>query len=315
METEGWAKLELPVIEFKRDGKPTVHIEELCCSGADTQFPERMGGGCEGIGHDAAAMSGSAPASLDAIIKLHSGEDSVKSVGYEVIDDDPEYISDHKCIVATQQLADTVFSIFSYNVEGLCRKAKIDPTFSTRMNRFYKKMTPRVNKGFIMCLQEVALQKPGSLENAIDTLGKIHEVFLKQVPEAKYRSDGYTGAIFYDGSVWDLRETLEIKREKSEKRSNAYRFGCSTGEIWVVNVHLKALLSTAVPKMFQFVCDPGDIHSKELSNILRTVESNNDEFKAPIYLCGDYNNPVDKTNLIICALESPVPAAATGWLW
>ena len=310
-----WEKVEAYSMQGERDGKSPVHVEELCCSGEVTQFPERMGEGCEGIGHDAAAMTGSAPASLDAIIKLQSGEDRVKRVGYDVIDDHDNYISDHKCIVATQQLGRTVFSIFSYNVEGLCRKTEDDQMFQSRMDLFSKKMPGLIKTGFIMCLQEVALQKPGSLKKAKDTLDKIKHVFSKKISDATYKSDDYTGAIFYDASVWSLLETLEIKREGSEKRSNAYRFSCSDGEIWVVNVHLKALLSTAVPKKLQFVWNPDDIHSKELSDILRKVEIHNVEFKAPVYMCGDYNNPGDKTDMIVRALQAPAPVETKRGNW
>ena len=301
-EMEDWTMILLPKMELKRGGK-VIYIEELCCGGVKTQFPERRGEGCEGPGHDIAAMSGS-PASLDAIIKMYSGEDSIKRKGYEIIDDGPNYISDHKCIVASQQLGSTEFCIFSYNIEGLCRKTNNDNMFYKRMNRFYKKMSG-VKKGFIMCLQEVALQKPESLENTIDTLDRIKADFAKKIPRAVYQTDGYTGAIFYDSSVWVLLQTLEIRREGSEKRSNAYKFKCSDGEIWVANIHLKALLSTS-SKLLQFVCNPGDTHTKELSNIIKKVEAKNDGFKTPVYMCGDYNNPADKTDLLMCALESPV---------
>ena len=82
-----------------------------------------------------------------------------------------------------------------------------------------------------------------------------------------------------------------------------------------MNVHLKALLSTALPKMLQFGGNPDDIHSKELSDILRKVETHNVEFKVPVYMCGDYNNPGDKTDMIVRALQAPAPVESIRGNW
>ena len=301
MEEETVFVLEIPYETIDFNGTE-VNISELCCYNEITQYSNRMGEGCEDSLHDIASKY-STESSLDAIIKVcknGSEKDIFDENKYEIIDDIEGYTYDHKCIKARLESKSKGidFDLMSFNIEGLCRKPGNHSMFRKRLNNFCKTIDKKIRNGFILCIQELSLQNDESLKFADNTISLLTKNFLKKFPDVKSSADGYTGCVYYDSSVWTLRNTIDIERSGSKKKSNAYHFTCEGGEIWVVNVHLKALLSTCTPG-FCRIYDPDNIHTKELNNILNKVNEKNENFEVPVYLCGDYNNPSSDKQVLI----------------
>ena len=301
MDEESVFVLEIPyeTVDFKGT---TVNISELCCYNGITQYSNRMGEGCEDSLHDIASKY-SSESSLDAIIKVCKNgteKDIFDENKYEIIDDIEGYASDHKCIKASLQNKSKGidFDLMSYNIEGLCKKPGNNLMFRKRLNNFYKTIGKKIRNGFILCIQELSLQQDESLKLAHETISLLTKDLKKNFPGVKSSTDGYTGCVCYDSSVWTLRNIIDIERTGSKKKSNAYHFTCEGGEIWVINIHLKALLSTCSPK-FCRIYDPDNIHAEELNNILNKVNEENKNFEVPVYLCGDYNNPSNDKELLI----------------
>ena len=303
--------------ESKMTVNGKIEVSMLCCYDEPTQYSKRMGAGCEDFQHDAIAYY-DISASLDAIVKVSakgSLNDKFEYTSYKVIPSGDDYVSDHDAVKAVIQCDNQKYDLISYKLEGLCRKTISDPMFFERLQRFQSKILDNVSPGFIMCCQEMVLQQPESLAQLADTEKKVLDTLSDKFRKVKSINDGFTGCIFYDALTWIHKETLEIGREGSKKKSNAYRFSSALGDVWVVNVHLKALKSTSIPAKFRLK-DPNERHAKELKNILDTVERSNRDFNVPVFLCGDYNNPMDKLVLFEQAFlhKPPVEQGASGGL-
>lgn len=303
--------------ETKMIVKGKTEVSMLCCYDVPTQYSKRMGAGCEDMQHDAISYY-DISASLDAIVKVcekGSPNDKFAYKSYKVIPGGDDYVSDHDAVKAVVHCDNQKYDLISYNLEGLCRKTVSDPQFFERLQRFQRKILKNVEPGFIMCCQEMVLQQTESLSQLADTEKKVLDILSDKFMKVKSINDGFTGCVFYDATTWIHKETIEIGRAGSKKKSNAYRFSCALGDIWVVNVHLKALKSTSIPAQFRLK-DPNTRHAAELKNILDNVEKSNPNFNIPVFLCGDYNNPMDKLVLFEKAFlhEPLVESAASGGL-
>jgi len=136
-------------------------------------------------------------------------------------------------------------------------------------------------------------------------------------------SDTYTSGIYYDKSVWELVRTIPIRRLYNgtlhSKFSNAYLFKCNNNPeciFWVVNIHLKAFDPTSKEYNLDYgqqyfsAFSGGETyinqaHIIELENIITELVTKSGllHFTIPIYLCGDYNNNLQKHILVKKALE------------
>lgn len=118
--------------------------------------------------------------------------------------------------------------------------------------------------------------------------------------------------MIYDEKAWALVNTEEIRRQNDDnKRSNAYLMHHKQGKfsIWIVNIHLKAF--GGMSDFFAENPERDNTHVTELGNIigrlLMTATEPGavpDTSKPPIYLCGDFNNPKSKLDLVQSAVRT-----------
>jgi hypothetical protein len=293
-----------------------IKITQLCCD-ESTQFASRMAH-CEDPGtfkpHTLAAYGSwitgiQDGTSLDGIVKIDATNINVSENIHHI--QKINYISDHNGIVLNLNISPINFNIISFNLEGLCRrypemnKTKYnDNEFNRRLELLQIHLIDYVKVGAIIACQELALQLYKDnlpLQNALldDSGKKILNELLKFNPNLQFESDTYTGGIYYDKSIWTVM-SLSIPRLTSKgfanKFSNAYLFTHKNIQLWVVNIHLKA------PDLTTTWTTITEAHKLELSNIINTIYNNN--FKIPIYLCGDYNNIGNKKDLIVDAIKS-----------
>ena len=311
-------------------GRYQLKVSEICCLDTPTQFSTRMKD-CESISHTAASKIETS-SSLDAVIKLinqKSKFDLFETLNYKILkpENKDDYVSDHdgvrvrlktKNLISHNTLdirSTLTFNLVSFNLEGLCRKTTNDPMFKSRLEKLQKILSSDVGYGFIMVCQEIVLQKIKSQDELlIENGNEIKKRLSNRRVNLKFNSDGFTGGIFYDSNVWDLEKTVEIKREGSDKKSNAYLLSLKSNgdKLWIVNIHLKAIMSAQSPTRANFMTslmyyagiETSDrTHSSELNNIINMVEKNNKQFKYPVYFCGDYNTSTNKTDLFQMTME------------
>lgn len=318
---------------------PYIIIQQRCCN-RPTQFPSRMAR-CEGVGHTFAAglsyfgsFLSNQDSNLDGIVELRNAtmlknEPTFKQVEY--LDTKP-YISDHNGIVlhlsVDTQNKPINFNIISCNLEGLCRQTKDDSRY--RIKSIKDHFTDVIKKGSIIVFQEIVLQKLANSElNMTDeddeesVLVKKHkwvdvvgEEILSELESINdnliFMSDTYTGGIFYDSSVWELKKTIDISRLYngllSAKFSNAYLFNCISTKclFWVVNIHLKAFPPGSIEHSLDLLNSNENVdkaHIIELEHIISQLIMESNYFRIPIYLCGDYNNHSPKDILVEKAIE------------
>ena len=286
---------------------------------------------CESFYHTVASNIESS-SSLDAVIKLinqNSEFDLFETINYEILKPEREadYVSDHdgvKVRLKTRNLishptldirTNLSFNLVSFNLEGLCRKTPDDIMFKSRLEKLKNILKSHVNYGFLMVCQEIVLQKIKSQDKLLKENGEmIKNKITNNRVKLNFESDGFTGGIFYDSNVWNLEKTIEIKREGSNKKSNAYLLSLKSNgdKLYLVNIHLKAIMSAQSPTRPNFMTslmyyagvETSDrIHSTELDNIIKTVEKSNKQFKYPVYFCGDYNTSTNKSNLFQMTIE------------
>lgn len=307
-------------------GTYQIKATEICCLDTHTQFSKRMKD-CESLSHTAASKIETS-SSLDAVIKLikqNSKFDLFETINYEILrpKHEDDYVSDHDGVKVRLKSENLIshprthlsFNLVSFNLEGLCRKTSDDPMFKSRLAKLKNILHSHVDHGFLMVCQEIVLQKIKSQDTLLEENGKmIKNVISNNKVKLNFESDGFTGGIFYDSNVWNLEKTLEIKREGSNKKSNAYLLSLKSNgdKLWVVNIHLKAIMTAQSPIRPNFMTslmhyagiETSDrIHSTELNNIIKTVENNNKRFKYPVYFCGDYNTSTNKSQLFQMTVE------------
>ena len=281
-------------------GSDEVLINLECCGDHLTLFPERVRG-CEGKPEHfvlgAVASIKTLNASYDAIVKIVNSSDSnpnlkLETKNMEVINK-INYMSDHNAIMIKLQNPDTEFNfnLLSFNMEGLCDRDYYPGEFSKRLELLEIHVNRFVTPGFIMVTQELVLQKD---KERLEETGQIIQNLLNDYFESKtglrpinFISDGFTGGIFFDQSIWNLNANnlVEIPRfnpKKIEyKKSNFYLFNHRDIEnlnIGIVNIHLKAPTPDSIYGLVEK-------QRKELQNILRKVDTVNEGFNVPIYLC------------------------------
>lgn len=308
----------------------SVNATEICCLDTHTQFSKRMRN-CESLSHTAASKIETS-SSLDAVIKVinqNSEFDLFKTINYEILKPKQadDYASDHDGVKVRLQTKNLIphprldfrsnfsFNLVSFNLEGLCRQKGNYTIFQERLKNLKNILTPIVDSGFIMVCQEIVLQKIDSQDEILEENGKtIKTNISNDKVKLNFKSDGFTGGIFYDSNVWKLEKTVEIKREGSNKKSNAYLLSLKSNgdKLWVVNIHLKAIMSAQTPTRSNFMTNlmyytgvetSDRKHSNELNNIINTVEKHNRRFKYPVYFCGDYNTSTNKSNLFRMTME------------
>ena len=299
----------------------TVNLTEICCFGELTQDPNRMKD-CESVAHTGMSYMGLPGTSLDGIIKVvntKSNLDVFKTLNYEILrpKNPNDYVADHDGIMTKLNHDNLFFNLVSFNLEGLCRKSSKDPMYPERLGRFEKLMRPNITPGFIMTSQEIVLQLKDKIQQKTfleENGGKIKDILNRVNGNIEFVPDGYTGGVFYDKKIWEMKESVEILRPGSDKRSNAYLFNTRIGNkrLWVVNIHLKAKKRANTPTRYSTLSslmsyvgiESSDItHTKELSNILNHVEEKNKRFNYPVYFCGDYNTTTDKKQLFRMSME------------
>jgi len=239
--------------------------------------------------------------------------------------DETNFISDHNGInmeVKVQNIKQTnniqekkkqiSFNVITHNLEGLCRKSEsLDaPLFRQNIKKIVPYFDGLIKVGTILLIQEMALQiGSDNLKKQQRILEENTNIVLKELnkinPNLVVITDTYTGAIIYDTTVWNLIQTLQIKRlsitgETSNKFSNAYLMQYNAKSdllIWFVNIHLKAL-ALSYSQTFK-----DQTHIFELKNIISKILELSEYNKYPIYFSGDYNNSTDKKYLIEKALK------------
>lgn len=306
-------------------GSDDIIINLECCGDYPTLFPERVRG-CEGKAEHfvlgAAASIKTLDSSFDAIVKIVNNSDrnpnlKLETKKMEVINK-INYMSDHNAIMIKLQNPDTRFNfnLLSFNMEGLCDRDYYPGEFSKRLELLEVHVNRFVTPGFIMVCQELVLQK--YIERLEET-GQIIKELLNDYLESKtgsrpihFMSDGFTGGIFYDDSIWNLNTLVEIHRfnpQKTEdKKSNFYLFNHRAIEnlnIGIVNIHLKAPTPEAYFKLVER-------QRHELQNILKKVDTINKGFNVPVYLCGDYNNRTNKAEQIFNSTRASLVNMTTG---
>jgi hypothetical protein len=267
-------------------------------------------------------------ASLDGIVRISHSDGSYRATeAYQIINHDPNFISDHNAVsvdveVTSAQPQSMQFNIITHNIEGMC--AEMSRAISVRrlLPTWY---AGHIKPGTLMVFQELALQKH---KNDADKQEKFLEGNLQKLLGAlegqaagcdlRGVTDKYTGSMIYDANEWTLEHTEEIRRPvigDRNKRSNAYRMKHKKGNfsIWLVNIHLKAL--GGLSDLFKNNPKRDKTHVDELRNIIQrlvTLMRSTDhgavpnDSKTPIYLCGDFNNPNSKFDLVQLAV-SKVP--------
>ena len=316
---------------------PVIIIQKRCCD-RPTQFPLRMAL-CEGHGHTFASVSSyfgsfvlNQDSNLDGIVELRNdtileNEPTFKEVEY--LDTKP-YISDHNGIVLHLSVDTINFNIISCNLEGLCRQTKNDSKY--RIKNIKDHFTDVIKKGSIIVFQEIVLQKLANstldvtdeeddedsvvvkTHKWVNVVGKEILLELESINDNLiFMSDTYTGGIFYDSSVWELNKTIDINRlyngSLSAKFSNAYLFNCISTKclFWVVNIHLKAFPPGSTEHTLDLVLysheNVNNAHIIELEHIISQLLLESRYFQIPIYLCGDYNNHLQKDILVAKAIE------------
>jgi hypothetical protein len=291
-------------------GSNDIQIDLICCGGEKTVFPVRVKGCEAATEHQILRLASKVVAlesSYDAIVKIVNNSAKnpnlkIESTNMQVINKE-NHMSDHNAIVTNLVNPDTKFNfnLLSFNMEGLCDRNYFPDEFGKRLKLLEEHISESVTPGFIMPCQELVLQKDTSKLN--DT-GVIIFRELNRYLESKsgltginFISDGFTGGIFYDSSIWNLIDILEIPRDIKkplEKKSNFYLFNYRKNKnlnIGIVNIHLKAPTPGAY---FNLV----EKQRLELQNILMKVNSLNPGFAVPVYLCGDYNNNSNKAEQI-----------------
>ena len=297
-------------------------ITEICCMEQGlTQYPSRMKH-CESIKHTTAAFCADGVQafstipgmgslvemtdnkSLDGIVKIEN-----KTKGeIHVVNDEPSiinklnYISDHDGILNKIELNNGgIFNLITFNLEGLCRTGLEDSIAitGTEFNRRLELLELHLHRynipGNIIVCQELVLQQYEDIEEQTEFVNETQEFILQKMREIFNPSniqsinDKYTSGIFYDNNTWNITELIEIGRDGSAKKSNAYLFTkinqVSSFSFWIVNIHLKS-------------CGTEEQHVSELVNIIQKVHEKNPDFKIPVYLCGDYNNKHSKKYLV-----------------
>ena len=316
-----------------------IIIQQRCCD-RPTQFPLRMAR-CEGSGHTFAAglsylgsFLSNQDSNLDGIVELRNNkilENEPIFKGVEYLDR-KTYISDHNGIIlhlsVDTQNKPMDFNIISCNLEGLCRQTKDDSRY--RIKSMKDHFTDVIKKGSIIVFQEIVLQKLANSElnmtddddeesvvvNKDKWVDVVGEEILSELESINdnliFMSDTYTGGIFYDSSVWELKKTIDISRlyngSLSAKFSNAYLFNCISTKclFWVVNIHLKEFPPGTTEHSLDLLNSNENVnkaHIIELANIISQLIIESNYFRIPIYLCGDYNNDSRKDILVAKAIE------------
>lgn len=312
------------------DRKNYMVVKQICC-GQDTQWASRMAG-CEDSAHTSAARAAWAaecfgsycPAfvsqklvfsdNLDGIVRLTTGLKPFVPQAEAIIymGNNDNYISDHNGV---NMLVDARgpgrdqarFNLITHNLEGLCyraesrKRARYEYVMAHLTEYFGQHIAP----GTVMMVQEMALQlEKKNIQKQREILTKnTGDVLDRLTPlngNLVARDDGYTGAIIYDASVWNLIQELNISRKGSNKYSNAYlmQFREYPGlHLWFTNIHLKAF-GGGITTQTQM----NTAHAEELANIIGHILENNPEHY-PIYFAGDFNNGAVKETLIISALQ------------
>lgn len=293
-------------------------MQQVCCTD-DTQFATRMAH-CEDPSHTIAGYIACVgeycptsifQASLDGIVRISFSKKNFipAGEGIQYIGDADNYISDHNGInlvvdLRRPQRPLARFNVISHNLEGLCYRQDKKDRYYQVLDLLTNYFEPYVTSGTVMILQELALQlhKKNPARQQI-ILNRNMETVLTHLrglnPKLTGITDGYTGGIIYDSSYWDIIRELKISRQGSPKFSNAYLMKFLLYpelHVWFVNIHLKAFGSSLSSQK-----SINNAHTTELANILDTVFSNNEE-GYPVYLCGDFNNPSVKYQLVIQAL-------------
>jgi hypothetical protein len=319
-----------PIIDqsrFKYGTNEEVIIEQICCGDKITVVPDRVLGCEASYSHKLLGTAASVKninSTFDAIVKIVNGHErnpnlNLISRNPNVIHHETNYISDHNSIFTNllEPNTDFNFNLVSFNIEGLCDRKVHPEQLERRLDLFETQISELVTSGFIMPIQELVLQKDAS--EIGETSNKISNI-LNKILESKYGKktiqfslDGYTSGIFFDTSIWNLENIVEIPRDKSkpnEKKSNFYLFKHRTIpnlNIGIVNIHLKA--PTADVILFSNL---SEIQRLELQNILKKVNEINPGFAIPVYLCGDYNNGKNKDIQIFNATRIKTKNLQTG---
>jgi hypothetical protein len=301
-------------------------VIEVCCGTDITQVTERMHG-CEDYEHDIAAnyaywkrlATGKAlQSSLDGIVRVsHRGGPYVANERSQIIIKEPDFISDHNAVRVnvdvTWASAQWHFNIITHNLEGMCAKMSRAERVRQLLNTWY---LGHIQRGTLMVIQELALQEHKTdakkqsafLNENKDTLLSALRAEADAGCDLQCETDGYTGCMVYDASAWEHVHTEQIRRPgDANKKSNAYLMKHKEGgfEIWLVNVHLKAF-GGLYDILFSENRERDEAHVGELRNIIDTLmRSEHGDLKVtPIYLCGDFNNPKSKRNLVKLAVDA-----------
>jgi hypothetical protein len=287
---------------------------------------------CEDYEHDAAALTAITAerwgrprwqSSLDGVVRISHRESSYDATeAREIITRDPDFVSDHNAVNVSVQVTSVSpsvqFNIITHNLEGLCGGASRATEVRRLLPRWYE---GHIKPGTLMVVQELALQKhkkdADKQQLLLDTnLRTLLSALQEQATGCDMRgvTDKYTGCLIYDANAWEQNRTEEIRRPRDDnKRSNAYQMRHKRGNfhIWLVNIHLKAF--GGISDFFEENLTRDNAHVDELRNIIERLvplmggdESGAvlDTSKTPIYLCGDFNNPKSKLDLVQSAVRT-----------
>lgn len=304
-------------------GSNKIDVELICCGDILTVFPERVSGCEASMTHKAlgaVAYVKAMESSFDAIVKIVNNNE--KNTNLKILSQRSEvinkinYMSDHNAICTRlfEPKTNFKFNLVSFNMEGLCDRNAYPGEYERRLELLEIHLSTLVTPGFIMATQELVLQSEVSqLKPTGENISYLLNNYLEYkngLRTIKFISDGFTGGIFFDSSIWDLFNVVEIPRNESKprkKKSNFYLFKHTkipNLNIGVVNIHLKAPTPGAY---FNLV----EKQRLELQNILKKINTVNPGFAIPVYLCGDYNNNENKALQILNSTKKLVTDLST----
>ena len=282
-----------------------------------THYPQRMSN-CEDTGHNAVAFfakrapSVLPPRIIDATVLIKKSDDDAMSLTEPTVVSLPEetiprqcnendnqchFLPDHNPHYATLSMNRSSIKIVGWNIEGCCASSY---RRSTEIEDYVCSVLKKLN-AHIICIQEVILKADLNNKNIYTTrLDKIKNYLNRNQKKKKkwdYKSDGYTGAIFFksccfftvqnvkviDGIVKpDIRPILYIdfKIANTDKLCRVY------------NIHLVAK-ETPIDKLNEtkYPLQKPRYHFAEMLRLIHLTELK--EFLTQgnyVIFCGDHND-------------------------
>ena len=194
-----------------------------------THYPQRMSK-CEDTGHNAVAFfakrapSVLPPRIIDATVLIKKSDDDAMSLTEPTVVSLPEetiprqcnendnqchFLPDHNPHYATLSMNGSSIKIVGWNIEGCCASSY---KRSTEIEHYVCSVLKKLN-AHIICIQEVILKADLNNNNIYTTrLDNIKNYLNRNQKKKKwdYKSDGYTGAIFFKSCCFFTVQNVKV---------------------------------------------------------------------------------------------------------